>query len=62
MLSDRQRQVAELLSQGYTMEEAAEEMGISHSAVKQHADVVKRKLGVKRSRQIGQAFRESNGD
>lgn len=61
ILTDRQREVAEALARGLSMQEIGDELEISRSAVKQHCDVLRRKLGVDRVRHVGQAYRDLNG-
>lgn len=56
-LTNRQREVALLITDGYTYDEIGGILGISPSTVKAHASAVKRKLGVTRKREIGRALR-----
>lgn len=52
ILTPRQRQVVEFLSEGWTDKEMADRLGISADAVKQHVAAVKRKLKVRSRPQI----------
>ena len=61
-LTDRQRQVVELIAQGLSNEEIADQLGISPRTVKAHSDVLRQKLGVTRRRQIPVAYRALTGD
>jgi RNA polymerase sigma factor (sigma-70 family) len=57
-LTERQREVAGLVERGLTNEEIGAQLGISARTVKAHTDVIRRKLGVRRRRQIPPALRE----
>jgi ATP/maltotriose-dependent transcriptional regulator MalT len=61
-ITDRQRQVVELIAAGCSNEEVGERLGISPRTAKAHADVLRRKLGVTRRRQIPAAYREATGN
>jgi ATP/maltotriose-dependent transcriptional regulator MalT len=61
-LTDRQRQVVELIAAGYSNEEVGERLGISPRTAKAHSDVLRQKLGVARRRQIPVAYRLLTGD
>ena len=61
-ITDRQRQVVELIAAGYSNEEVGRRLGISPRTAKAHADVLRRKLGVARRRQIPAAYRAQTGD
>jgi len=60
-LTPRQHQVALAVERGLTNEEIGDELGISPRTVKAHTDVIRRKLGVRRRRQIPPALREREG-
>jgi len=60
--TDRQRQVVELIAVGCTNEEVGRRLGISPRTAKAHADVLRRKLGVARRRQIPAAYRAATGE
>jgi ATP/maltotriose-dependent transcriptional regulator MalT len=60
-LTDRQRQVVELIAVGLSNEEIGEQLGISPRTVKAHSDVLRQKLGVSRRRQIPVAYRLLTG-
>src|SRR5207237_6784667 len=60
-LTDRQRQVVELLAAGLSNQEIGEQLGISPRTVKAHCDVLRQKLGVSRRRQIPVAYRLLTG-
>jgi ATP/maltotriose-dependent transcriptional regulator MalT len=62
MLTDRQRQVVELIAAGCSNEEVGERLGISARTAKAHCDVLRQKLGVPRRRQIPVAYRLLTGD
>jgi ATP/maltotriose-dependent transcriptional regulator MalT len=61
-ITERQRQVVELIAAGYSNEEVGRRLGISPRTAKAHADVLRRKLGVARRRQIPAAYRALTGD
>jgi ATP/maltotriose-dependent transcriptional regulator MalT len=61
-ITERQRQVVELIAAGYSNEEVGRRLGISARTAKAHADVLRRKLGVARRRQIPAAYRIVTGD
>jgi ATP/maltotriose-dependent transcriptional regulator MalT len=61
-LTDRQRQVVELIAAGCSNEEVGERLGISARTAKAHCDVLRQKLGVPRRRQIPVAYRLLTGD
>ena len=61
VLTERQRQVVELIAAGCSNEEVAERLGISPRTAKAHCDVLRQKLGVSRRRQIPMAYRALTG-
>jgi ATP/maltotriose-dependent transcriptional regulator MalT len=61
-LTERQRQVVELIARGCSNEEVGERLGISARTAKAHCDVLRQKLGVSRRRQIPAAFRTLTGE
>ncbi|MDX6518699.1 MAG: hypothetical protein QOF50_1545 [Gaiellaceae bacterium] len=61
-ITDRQRQVVELIAAGCSNEEVGVRLGISSRTAKAHCDVLRQKLGVTRRRQIPVAYRELTGD
>jgi ATP/maltotriose-dependent transcriptional regulator MalT len=61
-LTDRQRQVVELIAAGCSNEEVGTRLGISARTAKAHCDVLRQKLGVPRRRQIPVAYRLLTGD
>ena len=61
-LTDRQRQVVELIAAGCSNEEVGTRLGISPRTAKAHCDVLRQKLGVPRRRQIPVAYRLLTGD
>ena len=61
-LTDRQRQVVELIAAGCSNEEVGARLGISARTAKAHCDVLRQKLGVPRRRQIPVAYRLLTGD
>jgi two-component system, NarL family, nitrate/nitrite response regulator NarL len=60
-ITERQRQVVELIAAGYSNVEVAAHLGISPRTAKAHCDVLRQKLGVNRRRQIPVAYRELTG-
>jgi ATP/maltotriose-dependent transcriptional regulator MalT len=61
-LTERQRQVVELIAAGCSNEEVGARLGISARTAKAHTDVLRQKLGVPRRRQIPVAYRSLTGD
>ncbi|HEY6053814.1 MAG TPA: helix-turn-helix transcriptional regulator [Gaiellaceae bacterium] len=61
-VTDRQRQVVELIAAGCSNEEIGERLGISPRTAKAHCDALRQKLGVSRRRQIPVAYRLLTGD
>jgi ATP/maltotriose-dependent transcriptional regulator MalT len=61
-ITERQRQVIELIAAGCSNEEVGERLGISPRTAKAHSDVIRQKLGVTRRRQIPVAYRAMTGD
>ena len=61
-ITERQRQVIELIAAGCSNEEVGERLGISPRTAKAHCDVLRQKLGVARRRQIPVAYRLLTGD
>lgn len=61
-ITDRQRQVIELIAAGCSNEEVGERLGISPRTAKAHSDVLRQKLGVSRRRQIPVAYRLLTGE
>ena len=62
IITDRQRQVIELIAAGCSNEEVASRLGISPRTAKAHCDVLRQKLGVPRRRQIPAAFKTLTGE
>ena len=62
MITDRQREVIELIAQGMSNDELSHALGITPRTAKAHCDVLRQKLGVKRRRQIPLAYRLLTGD
>lgn len=60
-ITDRQRQVVELIAEGCSNDEVGVRLGISPRTVKAHCDVLRQKLGVRRRRQIPLAYRALTG-
>ena len=60
-ITERQRQVVELIAAGCSNEEVGERLGISPRTVKAHCDTLRQKLGVARRRQIPVAYRALTG-
>ena len=61
-ITERQRQVIQLIAAGRSNEEVGRELGISPRTAKAHCDTLRLKLGVKRRRQIPLAYRLQTGD
>lgn len=61
-ITERQRQVIELIAAGCSNDEVGERLGISSRTAKAHSDVLRQKLGVSRRRQIPVAYRAMTGD
>jgi ATP/maltotriose-dependent transcriptional regulator MalT len=61
-ITDRQRQVVELIAAGCSNDEIGERLGITPRTAKAHCDVLRQKLGVARRRQIPVAYRLLTGD
>ena len=61
-LTERQVQVVALIARGCSNEEVGLRLGISARTAKAHADVLRKKLGVPRRRQIPAAFRMLTGE
>jgi ATP/maltotriose-dependent transcriptional regulator MalT len=61
-ITNRQREVVELIAAGCSNEEVGDRLGISPRTAKAHADVLRQKLGVARRRQIPAAYRLLTGD
>src|SRR4029450_8836036 len=60
-ITDRQREVVELIAAGLSNDEVGERLGISSRTAKAHCDVLRQKLGVSRRRQIPIAYRLLTG-
>jgi ATP/maltotriose-dependent transcriptional regulator MalT len=61
-VTERQRQVVELIAAGCSNDEIGERLSISPRTAKAHCDVLRQKLGVARRRQIPVAYRLLTGD
>ena len=61
VITDRQRQVIELIAEGCSNEEVGRRLGISPRTAKAHSDVLRQKLGCTRRRQIPSAYRSLTG-
>ena len=60
-ITDRQKQIVELIAAGCSNEEVALHLGISARTVKAHCDALRQKLGVERRRQIPAAYLRLTG-
>lgn len=60
-ITERQRQVVELIAAGCSNAEVGEYLGISPRTAKAHCDALRQKLGVSRRRQIPVAYRSLTG-
>ena len=61
-ITERQREVVELIAAGLSNDEVGERLGISSRTAKAHCDVLRQKLGVPRRRQIPIAYRLLTGE
>jgi DNA-binding CsgD family transcriptional regulator len=61
-ITERQRQIVELLAAGCSNDEIAERLSISPRTAKAHCDSLRLKLGVPRRRQIPVAYRLHTGN
>ena len=61
-ITDRQREVVEMIAQGLSNEELGHALGISARTVKAHCDALRQKLGVTKRRHIPLAYRLLTGD
>ena len=61
-ITERQRQVVELIAAGLSNEEVGRRLGISPRTAKAHSDTLRQKLGVPRRRQIPLAYRAMTGE
>jgi DNA-binding CsgD family transcriptional regulator len=60
-ITDRQREVVELIAAGLSNVEVGRRLGISPRTAKAHSDALRHKLGVPRRRQIPLAYRALTG-
>ena len=61
-ITERQREVVELIAAGLSNDEVGVRLGISPRTAKAHCDVLRQKLGVPRRRQIPVAYRLLTGE
>lgn len=61
-LTERQLQIVELIARGCSNDEVGQRLGISPRTAKAHCDVLRKKLGVPRRRQIPAAFKTLTGE
>ena len=61
-ITERQRQVVELIAAGCSNVEVGQRLGISPRTAKAHCDALRQKLGVPRRRQIPVAYRALTGE
>ena len=61
-LTERQLQIVVLIARGCSNDEVGERLGISPRTAKAHCDVLRKKLGVSRRRQIPIAYRLLTGE
>jgi ATP/maltotriose-dependent transcriptional regulator MalT len=61
-ITERQREVVELIAAGMSNDEVGVRLGISSRTAKAHSDVLRQKLGVARRRQIPVAYRLLTGE
>jgi DNA-binding CsgD family transcriptional regulator len=60
-ITERQRQIVELIAAGYSNVEVGAQLGISARTAKAHTDLLRAKLAVAHRRQIPIAYRELTG-
>ena len=60
-ITERQREVVELIAAGCSNAEVGRRLGISARTAKAHCDALRQKLGVARRRQIPVAYRAQTG-
>jgi ATP/maltotriose-dependent transcriptional regulator MalT len=60
-ITERQREVVELIAAGFSNVEVGQRLGISPRTAKAHSDALRQKLGVPRRRQIPLAYRTLTG-
>jgi DNA-binding CsgD family transcriptional regulator len=60
-LTGRQREVVGLIALGLTAQEIGVELGISARTARAHTDVIRRKLGASRARQIPRTYWRRTG-
>ncbi len=60
-ITERQREVVELIAAGLSNAEVGRQLGISPRTAKAHSDALRHKLGVPRRRQIPLAYRALTG-
>ncbi len=61
-ITERQREVVELIAAGLSNDEVGVRLGISPRTAKAHCDVLRQKLGVRRRRQLPIAYRSLTGE
>ena len=61
IITERQREVVELIAAGCSNVEVGRRLGISPRTAKAHCDALRQKLGVARRRQIPVAYRAQTG-
>jgi ATP/maltotriose-dependent transcriptional regulator MalT len=61
-ISERERKVIELIAQGFSNTEMSSELGIPARTVKAQCDALRRKLGVRKRRQLPLAYRLLTGE
>jgi DNA-binding CsgD family transcriptional regulator len=61
VITERQREVVELIAAGCSNKEVGQRLGISPRTAKAHTDALRHKLGVSRRRQIPVAYRQQTG-
>jgi ATP/maltotriose-dependent transcriptional regulator MalT len=60
-ITERQRQIVQLIAAGCSNDEVGRNLGISPRTAKAHCDVLRQKLGVERRRQIPGAYLRLTG-
>jgi ATP/maltotriose-dependent transcriptional regulator MalT len=61
-ITERERRIIELLAQGFSNAEMSSELGMPARTVKAQCDTLRKKLGVRKRRQLPLAYRLLTGE
>lgn len=61
-ISPREKEIVKLIAEGLSEAQCAERLGVSTRTVKNHADTLRYKLGVRARREIPMAYWRQTGD